>query len=288
MAPSKDEILYFLDFLVKKGSEKTIESYIAIKNALKIYSIPFPSVTLPKGKILYRVRIHKKGENLFENIGDLSHRLDLLNIDTFGRANEPLQSIFYCSDNSTVAFFEVSNISKAGKRPDSEISTIGYWQVQEDIRIGSIPLNGTIRGLNVTADGLQDDFEHLVAKFNQENIDITLKVLNIFSNEFTRNVHNNAFNYLISCAFANYVYDVPGFDTFLKREVIVAGILYPSVIHREEGMNISLKPFVIDEKKLVLVKAVRKVMIKESIDHYRDIALIESKKIDYIDGKIIW
>lgn len=288
MKPSRNEIIQFLNFIMEEKNKKKLESYISIKNAFMIYAIPFPSITIPKGKIFYRTRIHSKGEDFFENISDISYRSNKYEICTFGRANEPLQSIFYCSDNSDVAFFEVSNICKKGLCPDSEIYTIGIWQLQENIRVACIPINDTIRGLNQTADKLHNAFDEIMSKFNQENIDLPQKVLDVFSKEFTSDVQNNESNYLISCAFANYIYDVSGYDSYLGVNCNADGILYPSVIHREEGMNLALKPRLIDENKLRLVGAIKTVMKKIAVDNYSDVELKQSKQIDYSSGKIIW
>src|SRR5659263_696384 len=97
--PSETEINEFLEFLLKEKSKRTLASYNAIKKAINIYTIPFPTLNISKGTRLYRSRVHQDGEDFFHSINDLSHILDKSKIKSFGRANEPLQSIFYCSDN---------------------------------------------------------------------------------------------------------------------------------------------------------------------------------------------
>jgi hypothetical protein len=287
MQTPRHEIVNLLNFVVNEKRLISKNSYISLKNALEICPIPFQSVAIPKGKILYRTRVHLRND-FFLKISDLSHRLDLFDIDKFGRANEPLQSIFYCSDNPVVALSEVSKLIKEGQDLDYEITTTGIWEVQEDIRVGSIPINETIKGINTTADGLHEGFEDLLHKYYQNDNDLRLDILDIFSREFTKEANNDESNYLMSCAFANYIYDIEGTDTSLNEKIKAGGIIYTSVIHTEEGMNIALKPSFIEEKKLILVKAVRKVMKKINETTFMDIAMIETEQIDYDNNRIDW
>lgn len=287
-SPTDKEIRDFLEFLLEQKSRKQLNSYISIKNAISQYSIPFPSINIPKGKILYRARRHNENCNFFEDIDNISYRKDIYNINEFGRSNEPCQSIFYSCDNEHVSFFETTHFHKKNENIESEIMTVGIWEVQEEIRVAHIPSNDSIKGLNKTVDGLQETLENLINKFLYKNSDLYKKVINLFSTEYTREADDDDTNYLISCAFSNYIYDHYGYDTYLKKPVQVEGILYPSVTLRTEGMNIAIKPDVINNGKLKLVNAVRRKLEKVENFTIKDKEILIAKKINYKTGKIEW
>lgn len=286
--PTPEVIEHFLDFLVAKKSDSSFESYISIKNAINEFSIPYPAVSVPKGKLLFRSRLHLNNEEFFSSIHDLGHIKSIDKIKDFGRANEPNQSIFYCTDNRYVASFETSRITRENIDCDFEVMTTGVWQVQEDLRVGQIVSNNTIHGLNKTMDGLQTSFLELVDKFKNEHTKHNLDVLNLFSQEFTRDAKGDKRNYFISCAFANYIYDQYGYDTHLKAQSNPAGVLYPSVIYRAAGMNIAIKPEIINKEKIKLVGAVRTTMTKTGENEFSDTDKIETKNINYQTSEIGW
>lgn len=278
----------FLRFLKDAIQKKSIESYNLIKNEIYKLSIPFPVITFEKGNNLFRARVHKENEIFFEEIKDLTHREDIENIVEFGRANEQGQSLFYCSDNQTTSYFEVTKIAREKYRPKKESTTIGVWQLQEDIRVGFIPVVKEIKEINLTANRIQNGFDKLIKKFNSENFIIPISFLDIFSNEFIREAKNNHFNYVVSCAFANYIFDTPGFDSYFKKNLSVDGILYSSVMHKEEGMNFALKPDVIYNNKIRLIQAYKRTSYKVDDNTYNGFDIILDKGINYYNGRIKW
>ena len=153
----------FLTFLVDKKKEATIKSYISIRNALDLFAIPFPCITIQAGTPLFRCRLHDDPkEEPFKKITELALRQDLFSINKFGRANEPLQSIFYCSTNREVALFEVSQIDKADGNILTEAITYGKWILQKEITVAHLPLIHENIGKNPLADELHFTFEQLV------------------------------------------------------------------------------------------------------------------------------
>lgn len=286
--PSDTDIVKFFEFLIDKKNENSSSSYDAIKSKINELFFPIPTITVQKGTKLFRSRVHDKGEKIFTDIQDFSYRKDYDNIKTFGRANEPHQSIFYCSDDEYVAFFESSKIVRNQTSPEIETMSTGVWEVKEDLRLAHIVGNEKIRGLNRTVDGLQNSFEDLVAKFKDQNTDLYLKALSLFSDEFTREANNSDFNYFITCAFSNYLYDLKGIDTYLNKTTKLDGILYPSVMHKSQGMNLALKPETVDVGKIQLIKAFRKEMKEVEYKEYSDVNIIESSVILYPENIIRW
>ncbi len=264
-------------FLKEYSKNKSIKSYDLIKEVIYNYHFPFPTFTIPIGKILYRGRIHKPNEIYFEDFHEFTHIKNIENIQYFGRANEPRQSIFYCSDNQATAYFEVSKISRQNFRPMFENTTMGVWIVQKDLRVGVIPINSEIKDLNVTAKNLYNKYDSLIKDFSLKGIEIPVTLLDFISNEFIQDARNIESNYVLSCAFANYMYDVKGYDSFLKRNIELDGIFYSSVQFKDEGMNLALKPEVVENHEIKLINAFKKTALKVDENTYSDIKLITAQ-----------
>jgi hypothetical protein len=92
--------------ILKELQGRDIENvYTSIKNFFDYQNFPFQKVDLVSSyKPLFRVRRHEQGEDFFYNESEVSYRRDFINIKSYGRCNEPLQSLFYCSDNNMLSF----------------------------------------------------------------------------------------------------------------------------------------------------------------------------------------
>ncbi|MCP4458584.1 MAG: RES domain-containing protein [Cytophagales bacterium] len=273
----------FFRLVSKHASAGNHISYTYIRRTLEKLSIPFPSVTVPKGRLLCRSRAHTKGEDFFRNIEDISYRQDLFYIEDFGRANEPTQSIFYCSDSDVVAFVETSILTRQNSGLPSDTITTGVWEVQEDFQIATIISNDEIRGLNSTMEGLETEFRKLAEVYRNEGTDGHINILDLFSKEFTRNSHGDNTKYIVSCAFANYVY-----EAINQNNLQVGGIMYPSAIYTDEGMNLALKPELIYSGKLKLIVARRGTMNKRDETNYHEEDIIDAKSINHDTSTIEW
>ncbi len=276
------------NFLIEYSKNKSIKSYEFIKEVIYNYQFPFPTFTIPIGEILYRGRINKSNEIYFEDLNDFTNIKDIEKIQNYGRANEPRQSIFYCSTNKDTAYFEVSKISRQNCRPKFEYTTMGVWSVQKDLRVGVIPIHSEIKDINIIAKNLYNKYVSLIKDRLLKGIEIPLKLLDFISNEFFLDAKNIESNYVLSCAFANYMYDTKGNDSFLKRGTELDGIFYSSVQHKDEGMNLALKPEVVETHKIKLIHAFKRTACKVNENTYCDIKLKEAKMIDLKNERIIW
>lgn len=285
-------ILDLLDFLIKRKKENSLTSYSAIKNALYSFSIPFAFTKISKGTPLFRVRVHKNYcDNLeaavFHEIREVGHRFDYNNILTFGRANEPLQTIFYCSTERETAFFETSSIARLNSDANKEIYSTSRWIVQDDLPVATFPINDLNRDKNRIAEDLNKHFEELVSKFHDNGTPDLLNLINLLSTEFARDYHNSN-DYLISSAFANYVYDHRGMNLETGEELQMEGLMYPSVQWTESGMNLALTPNVVNDRLIELDQVVCQKMERVNETVYKDTDTLISKSIDYDNWKINW
>jgi hypothetical protein len=144
---TKQHYQQFATALSQISNEEERENYRKPKTLFIImFSIPFAFIVISKGTPLFRLRVHDKftenlEEVLFYEIKEIGHRYDNNRITCFGRANEPLQSIFYCSTERELAFFETSQLSRGKEEKLGEIYTTGKWILQEDIKVATFPIN---------------------------------------------------------------------------------------------------------------------------------------------------
>jgi hypothetical protein len=64
----------------------------------------------------------------------------------------------------------------------------------------------------------------------------------------------------------------------------VDGILYSSVMHKDEGMNLALKPSVFDDEKIKLTAAFKRTLKKVDKETYTDVKIEKTMDIDHLTG----
>jgi hypothetical protein len=268
----------FLNLLQRAKDKETIESYIYIKNILNSIEFTIPLTIYRKGTKFIRNRVHRENEIIFENVDQLSYRKDIENIDKFGRANEPGQSVFYCSNNEILSFVETSYIAREQKDKDYEYNTTSIWVSTEDILAVSLLTNDDIKGQHTEIDESSRSFENLISGQNDESANAVKSLLQFLSKEFSRASKGNSNHYKITAAFANYI-----FDSVNNAD----GILYPSTLYRTEGFNFAFKPDVV-ENKLQFYAAQRIKMQNMGNKRYQETEKIESEINQPNDNVIHW
>jgi hypothetical protein len=286
-AVPKEVIIDVIEFVDRMKKENSSASYIAIKNAFKLFSIPVPVVTIAAGTEVFRLRIHEKPDTLYPRIQDLGHRLDRNGIIDFGRANEPLQSLFYCSDVRETAFCETSSLVRQNKKGLIEENTVGIWKLKRDLHVATLPKDND-HDNNPTVKYLNDNFNEFVAK-NPDNDLLNLKFfLHRIAKEYELEHTSDNLSYLVTAAFANYVFETPMASFETKDALPVDGITYPSVHRKSKGMNLALKPELIENRDIELIKAVYNKMERVNLDTYAETLNIISENIDYDSYQIKW
>lgn len=267
-----------LRLLKTAKDEVSIESYIYIKNIINSIEFSIPFVLYPKGSKFVRSRIHKNDEVFFEKVSDLSYIKDSQNIKTFGRANEPGQSVFYCADDDWLSFVEISQITSEKKEKDFEYITNGVWISTEDILVVSLLTNDNIRGKNNEIDDLSKSFEEFFNSQTDESSKAFKNLFQFLSKEFSQVAEGNSNHYKITAAFTNYI-----FDSVKNAD----GILYPSTLYPSKGFNFAFKPQVVD-KKMEFYVAVKRKMEKTGNKKYDQTEYAESLISRYNTNEIIW
>mgnify|MGYP006439189585 CR=1 FL=1 len=272
-----NEVQILIERLKELKAENSSESYTHIKNILSNQILPIPLVTHKPYRII-RTRSHREGKKLFEKIDDLTFRKDILNINHFGRANEPGQGLFYCNDNlnEETGFSESMNVFRNNPDSKNEMITIGTWDVIRELNLAVILpsdykkvdnslLNSAKESYNVLDDG-SSNFQQLKV------------MLEFIANEFTLDKEKDNSNYKISCAFVNYIKDqFPDLD----------GVVYASVKSALKGENIVLWQDVA-ENYLKLIGARKRTFKLMSNKNFFETEYCDTEQIDYEKGTIRW
>ena len=111
-------------------ASNSISSYSHIKNILKNQNIIIPFIEIKPFKLIrYRKHNDTNIDELFKSSEELTFRKDILNINNFGRANEPGQGFFYCNDhkNQETGISEIVSIFRGNENSNEEILTISAW-----------------------------------------------------------------------------------------------------------------------------------------------------------------
>jgi hypothetical protein len=287
MKTNKQLIKEFLE-IIGNQRDNFFRSYITIRNAIDLFSIPFGTIPIRANTPLFRCRLHENPDQLFTKVSDLSHRTDLMCIKKFGRANEPLQSIFYCSTDRETALYETSQIEKSKGKIQIESITYGKWILQKDINVAHLPIVAGKIGINPIADQLHNTFERIVKEMANEDTSDWRKVIDFFSLEFSRESSGTDIDYLVSCAFANYVYSIQCEHSVTKKKMFMDGITYPSVRYSEVGMNLALLPQLLIDGILKLETVIFQKMEKVNSSTFLETETKISKSIDPENDYILW
>lgn len=273
-----NELKKIIDLLLFEKKSNSDESYENIKNLLNKIEFPLPIFSYPKDSRFVRTRAHSNGEDYFENIDDLSYRKDVENIKKFGRANEPGQPMFYCSNDDTLSFIETSHIVRNLEAKEFEYSTNSLWIAKEELKLISFLNNDYSRGKNTDLDLMSNSFEAVLSLQNDENTRVINNLFKFISKEFSDIAINDFNQYKITCAITNYIFDC---------SENIDGILYPSTLYPTKGFNFVFKPSTVDSK-LKFHIASRRKMVFDGTKSYFETELIDSKVHMSKDNKIYW
>ena len=264
-------------------------SYTYILNLLNRFIIPCPPVLIPKGKKFIRGRVHKNNEKYFNKITDVSYRRDEINILNFGRANEPHQSVFYCSDDERTAINETFTVAREQRDIEFEEITWSVWELTRDIELVYVIGNPDKRTPNSTVNDATDVF---LEKIKQSEFgDIKNQVLlfhKFISDSFVLRAKGHNTLYKISCAFANYIYNHSFKDSYTGKDLMSSGIMYASSICPEFGMNIALKPEIVDGCLKIVGAQKARMVRKNHSGFYIEKETSIAKGIDIEHNNIYW
>jgi hypothetical protein len=280
-----EEMLSQISFLRDSTDPR---AYAMIKEILNQIEMPYLRNGISIGKSLFRCRIHKPGEDFFCSIDDISYKKDNKKIHEFGRANEPYQSMFYCSDLAQTTFFETSAVSRNGIDANKEIVTIGKWEVQKDFNLINFIVSEYKNGAHKTNTTIQHFLQEFKNQLRTMEFDPEwLRLMTFFSEEYMDDTLHSK-QYKTSAAFANFIYDFKGQDYYTDDLIEVHGIIYPSARWKSQGLNLVIKPEIIEQGALKLVDVNRFTLTRTTDTDYEETECVKMRNIDHSTGKIEW
>lgn len=242
-------------------------------------------------KPMFRSRLHTIHDSeYFSNEHDLTFRYDAPNITSFGRCNEPMQSLFYASDNIQISLAETFNKEKLETLKPVSYITTGVWKFVENVMVAPIFEPDSVDIANPSLIDVTKkckDFINSLDFIAQK--DLLINFLKDIANEFSKpfSIEPNA--YLFSAAYSNFMFEaVDLFNPNKKME----GIVYPTCKGianiRHIGLNYAFKPLIVGfGQKIELISALRGRLIKVGTDVTAE-DVIEAKHIDRTTGIITW
>lgn len=281
-----------LDLINKMISWNNPLTYPALKNLFKYVATPYCHFDILVGhKPLYRTRAHSDNDGeYFYNETDLTFRYDIPNITSFGRCNEPLQSLFYASDNIDISLSEVFNKEKLENLKDVSYVTTGVWNFAKNVIVAPIfePDN-----VDIANDSLIDVTNKCKTFIDNLNIipqkDLLKAFLTDISNEYTKPFSQNPNAYLFSAAYSNFIFEAV--DRFVPTKKM-EGIVYTTCKGiqgiRHLGLNYAFKNSIVGfGNKIELAYALRGKLEKVG-KTITATDVVKSTSIDKITGKITW
>ena len=283
----------FLELINKMLSWNNPATYSGLKNFFKYVATPFChyDIVVGENKLLYRIRAHmEKDAEYFCNETDLTFRYDIPNITSFGRCNEPLQSLFYASDNNDISIAEVFNKEKLEMLKDVSYVTTGVWSFAKSVTVAPIfePNN-----VDVTNEGLVDVINKCKAYIDNFNAIPQKALLKDFllsiSNEFTKPFTTDENAYLFSAAYSNFIFEaIDHFEPIKQME----GIVYPTCKGidgiRNLGLNYAFRNSIIGYGNKIELKYALRGTLKKNSNTVTATNVIKSVSVDKTTGEITW
>jgi hypothetical protein len=285
---SQKEIEGFIEMLESFNRTEAHFAYSFIRNALTEVEFSVPKCSLDVGHKLIRGRVHQPGEEFYSNISDISYRRDLFRIKDFGRANEPCQSMFYCSDTPTTAFIETCTITREQSDKDFELITWGTWEVTKPIIITYVIGDTNVQMQNPTQRMASNKFQEFLEPFKPEVKIGLLLMHNYLSKQFKIKAEGHSSLYKISSAYTNWALNQYWADhkDASRKSQIIGGIMYASSLWPDQGMNIALKPEIVDSS-LKLIDVRRDRYVRQG-DFYDGTDTMDMKMVDHVKNIIEW
>lgn len=251
-----------------------------IKDLLSETISQYPSVqfTIDSDNIIARA-MENKGGRLFKNESRISYLKDKRDIEKhlthYGRANLPLKPMFYGSVPSkgmpkpgVTAINETCNDILNTDPHLIKIVTVGHWKVDRPISVLLLSyIPEYIRADTEIREYYEHLFEDMPSQFDKRCITSNLTFL---SHEFSKWVRYS-WEYKVSAIFTDLVLE----------KIECDGVLFPSVASGFFGLNVALKPNIVDSKTTLDSVFCCKVSKNNQIEYL-------GKVLNINNGDFIW
>lgn len=218
------------------------------KTMYELPNVRFNSIFTNINKLpLNRVRLNGEKNIPFYETKDIYYA-PFKNVFSYGRVNKPGQSMFYCSEFSTICDLELLHDYLHKHKNNighEEFATYSEWSIQKNLNLLVLAIAPSHREIS---NGLKIRNDYF--KFVKSEPAATRKTYSNFyaltRNFFLKKAKKDISVYVVCSAIANY---------FTLQFPSIDGLIYPTV-QGNTGYNIVLRPHVIDNKSILPKKEV--------------------------------
>jgi len=193
-----------------------------------------------------RVRINRNIGEIFTAENQISYREDVKNIEKFGRANSPFQSMFYGAiSTKEIKYSRITSLIETSEIfrdiPNNRMTdayflmTLGKWTITKPITVIDLIFNKKniedIEDIKIS----HEKGRKIIAEQYPKNVEQIELILEFFSDEFAKENIKTHNDYKISCIYSH-----------IALNQGINGIIYPSVRTKALGYNIALTPSSVD------------------------------------------
>lgn len=248
------------------------------KTMNELMSISFSGIFFHLNNLpLFRVRLNNEKNNIFLKSQDLYYAPQKY-VCNYGRVNKPGQSMFYCSEYSSICDLELLHDYLLKNDIGHErLATNSEWEIKKDLNILILAIAPSNREF-VNGITLRNNCFKFVKSEHEQSRESYSNFYSLTWHFFQKNAKNDYSVYVVCSAIANY---------FTMQFPNIDGLIYPTV-QGNTGYNIVLRPHVLDNKMIVPKKDVS--ILKWIVANKNSMTIDSSfNKTGQIDNdKIIW
>jgi RES domain len=207
------------------------------------HMIPFGLGVIPKDKLLYRARVNEKDKQ-FLHLDQLTLRKHQ-DVKSFGRANQPGESIFYCSTNMNLACGEVLQDMRYSFQPKYEagFATVSVWKTIKEIRVAPMYYSDEVTKVRKDIAAYKEGNRKQLKEWNKVShatLEISDLIMEFFCDEFSKGDINYEDDYKFSVSYTRRLQDANTLIAPEHRKERFDGVVYPSVALKFAGDNVAL------------------------------------------------
>jgi hypothetical protein len=263
--PTPNEVRHFIETIPKLAKSLEYEKVVELCN-IHFPQIPFVTIDFTNEKfffrqkefgginVIYRGRkMENKDDEPYENISNISYiqEKDLDCIKNFGRVNKIGESMFYGALNSTTACVETITKGVDFRDSGDVMVVVGTWKFDSTLKLAEMPYSEKYWKLYTEATKIKSEeiTENFIKERNEEiklkcKNSLSYEILTLFGDAFANFEITQDSDYYLSNYFADRIFSrLPGY----KCDNI-DGIIYPSVPHSYQELNVVLKPEIVEQK----------------------------------------
>lgn len=196
------------------------------------YSVIFTQLNLLP---LYRVRLNNEQNDLFTDVRELYYA-PAKYVSSYGRVNKPGQSMFYCSEFSTICNLELLyDYLLKNDVGHERYATASQWEIKEGLNLLILAIAPSHREF-VNGITLRNECFQFVKSQPEASQETYSNFYTLTKHFFLKNAKKDYSVYVVCSAIANY---------FTQLFPNIDGVIYPTV-QGNTGYNIVLRPHALD------------------------------------------